>query len=402
MEPGFFLLFLIIGGVFLYIVYQLYLRISEYIFAPMRKSAAFRDLIEKDGFKKLDKDTPENNSFKIKLDTGFKKFGLESTSEVWKIDETDIKELVFTQETYPYYISDIVVKWRGTHIFGSTGRKHSPQNSARFTLHNISGDNIKDYEALTETIMDPNFPYGQHIFKLLDNKVQDIIEKHQPGDSIPGSDKTKIAEGLNELIEKSSFYNPNVFGELMLNKEFLTLYKYTIGKNGKIEKKDLRRLNRLLLEMIFPDIIKEHSWYSKINTRHTCIFIEAELDLPGKINIRKRRAGSEYILNEIGTSNGVDLPGEFSKNYIVLSDRETADLVLVPELVELVEKQNYKFPFSDRIKNELPGPVNRDVLISKEGIILVGNPGASRYDIAEMLEFGKKLLSMLEPLTEGN
>ena len=56
---------------------------------------------------------------------------------------------------------------------------------------------------------------------------------------------------------------------------------------------------------------------------------------------------------------------------------------------------------TDSDANEYPGPMGRTVIICNEGIIILGNSDGDRYNMAEMLEFGKKLLSLIKAITDS-
>ncbi len=51
--------------------------------------------------------------------------------------------------------------------------------------------------------------------------------------------------------------------------------------------------------------------------------------------------------------------------------------------------------------NEYPAILSRSVVINETGIALLGNPDGTRINIAEMLDFGKKLVFLIKTITDS-
>ena len=140
----------------------------------------------------------------------------------------------------------------------------------------------------------------------------------------------------------------------------------------------------------------------KWDTRHICIYIDTPLKINGTMDIRKRGKDIEYIpfdkKYELDTNR---FPDEFNKAYVLYAIPDVIEEILTPEVIELLQKQDLRYPFPKHLANELTGHFNRDLIISNKGILIISNPDGSRADIADALEFAKTLTSILENLTDS-
>ena len=250
----------IFAGVFIYIIYGIIVKTREFLVVPVKKAAIFNEIVEKDGFDRLQKESEDFIYLKDQLETQFKKLNFSRNIE--------IRDTIFKDDRYPFYVSDIIFDCRHLTI-------------------------TKDRGYMTT---------GNH----------------------------------------------------------LQLWK----------------------------------------TRHIILYIDSPLRLDAIVDIKKRGDGLYYITFDPESEvKSDDFSKEIKEAYAIYSMPDITKKILTPEVLELLEKQNGIFPFTDNISNETPGHFNRDLIISDRGIILIGNPDGSRKDIAVMLEFGKRLMSILEILT---
>lgn len=125
--------------------------------------------------------------------------------------------------------------------------------------------------------------------------------------------------------------------------------------------------------------------------RYLCLLINMPLNIVEPLRISKKIHQSL-----------VYTPGNtFDEKYSVFPvNTETAGKLLIRDIREVFETEDGKYPMTDRDSNEFPGPLGRSVIVCKRGIILVGNPNGNRYNMAEMVNFGKKLLSLIKAITD--
>lgn len=128
------------------------------------------------------------------------------------------------------------------------------------------------------------------------------------------------------------------------------------------------------------------------HTYYICLFIDVCLNIPETLVIKKK--GNSPLNRNHGDS--------FDDNYTITSaSHKNATKLLYPEVQELFEKFSGRYPMSYMDSNAYTAPIGRSAIISNKGIAVSGNPDGSRYNIAEMLDLGKKLLYLMKTITDS-
>ena len=136
---------------------------------------------------------------------------------------------------------------------------------------------------------------------------------------------------------------------------------------------------------------KADSNNSEESSHYICLLIDACLNISDTLVISKKRYTP--LSKDPGTA--------FENNYTYTSSNsKISEELLFPEVKELFEKFSGRYPMSDTDSNAYTASIGRSVLISNMGITILGNPDATRYNIAEMLDLGKKLLLLMKTVTD--
>ena len=88
-------------GVFVFIVYGIIVKAREFLVVPVKKTVIFNEIVEKDGFERIEKDSEELKELRIKLKEQLKNWSYPG--------EVEIRDAVFVEDKYPFYISDIIL-----------------------------------------------------------------------------------------------------------------------------------------------------------------------------------------------------------------------------------------------------------------------------------------------------
>jgi len=149
----------------------------------------------------------------------------------------------------------------------STLKSHSTPASARIwglldsrTKNAINSDfsrlktnDITEWSLFLEGLKTGKTKAHKYMYNSLDERSQNIIKKWQKGDRISEKAQKTIVRGLNTIIEKKDFYHKKKFEGFDPGIEGKALIKKGIGELKDVE---VRRLNRLLVEAIYPKSVK--------------------------------------------------------------------------------------------------------------------------------------------------
>lgn len=126
--------------------------------------------------------------------------------------------------------------------------------------------------------------------------------------------------------------------------------------------------------------------------RYICLLINTPLNIPEPLKVSKKSYQSSTSAQEM----------TFDEKYSVFPvDSATKGNLLIRDVKEFFEMEDGKYPMTDIDSNEFPGPLGRSAIFCSKGVILAGNPDCNRFNIAEMVQFGKKLISMIRAITDN-
>lgn len=117
-------------------------------------------------------------------------------------------------------------------------------------------EDITDWLVLMEGLKTGKTPTHKHLFNSLNERSQNIIKEWESGNLINNEAKKIIIQGLNSLIESKDFHHKKAFKGFLPGNEGPALIEKGVLKLSRVE---TCRLNRLLVEAIYPRcIIKSH------------------------------------------------------------------------------------------------------------------------------------------------
>ena len=220
----------------------------------------------------------------------------------------------------------------------------------------------------------------------------------------------KKAGVFKELIEQDGFIKlKKNMEERNYLKETLTGILNSFDYNNPLETHEVLFLQDMF-DYYFADILLAWEIQSertkgvlKWQTKHTCLFIDTSMNLPGNIRIKKRKYdisnNYRFTKGEVEVLEAGFFPKEFSDRFSVSADPEVAKEIIIRDVQELLEKHDLKYPFTQKVDTESEHVIGRDLYITQKGILMIGNPSCNRIDIAEMMELGKKLIAILEVMS---
>ncbi len=144
--------------------------------------------------------------------------------------------------------------------------------------------------------------------------------------------------------------------------------------------------------------------------RYICLLINVPLNISEPLKVSKRsyhslvytpgnafeERYSVFSRSQVSLSDSPDSPDSPE-----LEDLSTAGQLLIRDVQEIFEAEDGRYPMTERDSNEFPGPLGRSAIFCDNGVILIGNPDGNRYNIAEMMNMGKKLLSLVKAITDN-
>jgi len=120
------------------------------------------------------------------------------------------------------------------------------------SLFNVA--EILDWNGLMRRLKEPDNLACKRIWDFLDEKSRNLIENWNPGEEVDKQSKTAILNGLDKILDKRDFYTSYVMADIIFSEEAQQFIN--MGPEN-LEKGEVRRLNRLLFELIFPDEIAQ-------------------------------------------------------------------------------------------------------------------------------------------------
>ena len=113
---------------------------------------------------------------------------------------------------------------------------------------------IKDWKGLLKKLKEHEGSETERIWELLDGENRNIINGYDPSQFLNLESRKKILCGLNNILEMRDFFDRDKFNPQKLCEEA----KFLLGKElSKLNKENLRKFNRLLIECVFPIEIRK-------------------------------------------------------------------------------------------------------------------------------------------------
>lgn len=191
---------------------------------------------------------------------------------------------------------------------------------------------VKDWNLLVNTLKAQNTPAIQRIWKFLDSDTKELVvslNTDLPLDKIVRRD---LLMGFNTLLDKIELYNSKSFKEIKQGEELKKLLK---KDRETLSKSLLQRMNRLLLEGAFADVIEKSQEEAEgkitLMTLHTAkglefpvVFIVGleENILP---HIRSLEEGKKTLLEEERRLFYVGITRAIKKLYLTYAKERTVN-----------------------------------------------------------------------------
>ena len=130
-------------------------------------------------------------------------------------------------------------------------RKKYSNQKIDFTL-TFTNDSISRWADLIDELKDHRTPAQQRIWNFLNDNLKQELTGWKFQYTIKEDIKKSVVEALNELLNEWNFYDSESFEKVKIDKEAKSLLKKGVDN---LSEDEIKRLNRLLLEAIFPDYI---------------------------------------------------------------------------------------------------------------------------------------------------
>ena len=94
---------------------------------------------------------------------------------------------------------------------------------------------------------------GKTIWNLLSQRTQSLISRLNGAEKISKKDQSTIIKALNKVLKRRDFYHKEDYSTIILSQDVMELLN---RKRDSLSTREVRQLNRLLIESVFPSIIK--------------------------------------------------------------------------------------------------------------------------------------------------
>lgn len=135
-------------------------------------------------------------------------------------------------------------------------------------------EDIMDWPSLIKSLKDSRSKVEEHIYGSLGAESREAIVNADLQGDVGNNLKDLVVTDLNYIIRKRTFYNREVFKKVKTTGEV----KKLLSKGySKLEEDELQRLNRLLLESVYPKIIVKSQLDDLSRNRTTVCSLSEEL-----------------------------------------------------------------------------------------------------------------------------
>jgi len=190
----------------------------------------------------------------------------------------------------------------------------------------LRGGEIKEPGAFFSRLKSHKDPVSKRIWNLLEKKERASLNKVGTKD-LKKEDTIAILNGINKIIRKKSLYDAGALKKVKLTPEAQGLIKKGVNKLGN---KRMERLNRLIIETAYPDLIKK-------DTRET---VEFTFVVNKNIKGFDFKTKSPYIEFLPCTMNG-----KLVKRQSFKAGKKKQDLEHTPFKIFDIGNPNVKMPF---------------------------------------------------------
>ncbi|HEU4711223.1 MAG TPA: hypothetical protein VFS76_06635 [Pyrinomonadaceae bacterium] len=152
---------------------------------------------------------------------------------------------------------------------------HQPAQSGRFSEFDFKG-----LASLAKQFKTPASPLNVYLTERLSQESKDLLEQYDESDPVPENLRKSLVpalvEDLNRALFDEDLYDQERFPEIDLNAELTNMIARLV--EGKLEREELARLNRSLLQLAYPDEIAEYLRLYHVGEGQPLANIERALD----------------------------------------------------------------------------------------------------------------------------
>ena len=178
-------------------------------------------------------------------------------------DEDGVVRKQFLLKTDSEGVSHTIMALKTAERFLGQQAIFKEKNSPLFCLEEVS-----DWNALITKLKKPENPQEKIIRDLLDEETQNILNSWNPGEKISMEMKLLLVNQLNNIVISETFYNASIWGSSPLPSEAA---HFVEKGTENLTPDETMKLNRLLLESIFPNSLNKASDWQR-----TAVFLGAE------------------------------------------------------------------------------------------------------------------------------
>jgi len=224
---------------------------------------------------------------------------------------------------------------------------------------------ILDWIGLIERLKEHENQNEHYIWNMLDKKTREYINDCKSETTIDDELKDMIIFDLNKVVDEKNFYSSEELSDIKLSRECRILLKKGIDS---LDRKKLRRLNRLILESIYPHEIARDKQNPSV-TVDIVIF-----------TIQKEKLCVLLIKRKYPPYKGKwAIPGGFVKYEETLDDAAMRELEEETGVKEVYIEQLYTFGEPRRDPRKRVITVAYFALISSENLVV--RPDADVSDV---------------------
>lgn len=178
-------------------------------------------------------------------------------------DEDGVVRKQFLLKTDKDGVSHKVMALKTAERFLGQQAVFKEKNSPLFCIEEIS-----DWITLFTKLKKHETPREEITWNLLDEESKNTLDGWNPGGNISTEMKLLLLNQLNIIVVSETFYEPSVFDKSALSSD---ITKLTEKGKENLNPEETMKLNRLLLESIFPDSLKKAS-----DWKRTAVFLGME------------------------------------------------------------------------------------------------------------------------------
>lgn len=159
-------------------------------------------------------------------------------------------------------------------------------------------EDVQNWDVLMDVLNKQESEPVNRVWVFLNQDCKQIIENWAVGIPLDDKSKATMINGLNQIIKNGDFYDFQVFAQLKKTPECEKLITDGLDDITQIQ---VQRLNRLLIDAVFPDVVDEPESYPNLGKKDLKMKIVSNVTFDvttAKVNVQKQYFYARF--NEVG------------------------------------------------------------------------------------------------------